>query len=232
MLKKLSLSAGLVLASAAYAVWQRQTPPAELTPVVPAQRLPVEKIAREPIAVASPPQSPLAPAPRVARVVEADTDHELAAVKKPSPDAAPIAAPPAPAQTQPASPPASDPQTDSVAAAPADIPAPVAVASLPAPRGSTGRYADGEFAGDPGDTVWGPVQVEVIIRGGAVADVQTLDYPNHRGRSVAINNWALPMLQREAIQAQNAQVDMVSQATATSDGYQRSLASALARAKK
>jgi uncharacterized protein with FMN-binding domain len=40
------------------------------------------------------------------------------------------------------------------------------------------------------------------------------------------------MLEREVIQAQSADVDIVSQATTTSVGYLQSLAGALAQAKK
>ena len=40
------------------------------------------------------------------------------------------------------------------------------------------------------------------------------------------------MLAREVIQAQSAAVDIVSQATTTSVGYQQSLAAALAQAKR
>lgn len=44
------------------------------------------------------------------------------------------------------------------------------------------RYRDGEFAGQPADTEWGLVQVKVAVRGGALVDVQYLQYPSHRRR--------------------------------------------------
>ncbi|MBV9923302.1 MAG: FMN-binding protein, partial [Pseudonocardia sp.] len=50
------------------------------------------------------------------------------------------------------------------------------------------------------------------------------------GRDQEINAEALPVLVRETMSAQNADIDMVSGATVTSDGYVRSLQSALDQA--
>jgi uncharacterized protein with FMN-binding domain len=99
----------------------------------------------------------------------------------------------------------------------------------PAAQGR-GRYNDGEFVGEAADTEWGAVQVKVIVRDGSVTDVQFLQYPSHRRRSLEISSWALPALRSEAIRAQSAQVDFVSRATITAEGFQQSLATALGRA--
>lgn len=69
------------------------------------------------------------------------------------------------------------------------------------------------------------------MSGGELTDVKILAYPNDRSTSVRINGAALPKLVQEAISSQNAQVDIVSGATQTSQGFQQSLASALAKAK-
>jgi uncharacterized protein with FMN-binding domain len=97
---------------------------------------------------------------------------------------------------------------------------------------STARYNDGEFIGKSADTIWGEVQVKALIHDGAIKDVQFLQYPSHRRRSALISGWALPILRSEAIRAQSAQVDMVSQASITADGFKQSLASALRQAMK
>ena len=81
--------------------------------------------------------------------------------------------------------------------------------------------------GDSIDTRWGPVQVEVTIAGGKITDVQPLAVPYDRSRSQEINNYAVPILHQEIIDAQSAQIDTVSGATYTSDGYRNSLQSAL-----
>lgn len=60
--------------------------------------------------------------------------------------------------------------------------------------------------------------------------VQFLQYPSDRERSVEINSYADPQLTSEAIQAQGAQVDVVTGATDSSDAFMQSLADALSQA--
>ena len=90
-------------------------------------------------------------------------------------------------------------------------------------------------AGDTGSTVtgpsvstkFGPVQVAVVVSGGQVTDVKTLQSPTAERRSQQINNRALPVLRQEAVAAQSAEIDSVSGATITSDAYATSLQAAL-----
>lgn len=96
---------------------------------------------------------------------------------------------------------------------------------------SKGQYADGTYTGSAEDAYYGLVQVEAIIQGGKLTDVQFLQYPNDRRTSQMINAQATMALKQEAIQAQSANVDVVSGATDTSAAFQQSLASALAQAK-
>ena len=92
-------------------------------------------------------------------------------------------------------------------------------------------YKDGAFTGDPAEILWGIVQVKAVIQSGRIADVQFLQMPFDRARSVEITDLAKPVLEREAIKAQSAQVDVVTSATLTSFGFRDTLASALAKAK-
>jgi len=92
--------------------------------------------------------------------------------------------------------------------------------------GTTASAVDGDVA----DTRWGPVQVAVSVAGGKVTDVQVVEYPSDNPRDEEINSYALPILIQETLSAQSADIDMVSGATVTSDGYIRSLQSALDRA--
>lgn len=89
--------------------------------------------------------------------------------------------------------------------------------------------ASGEVTvnGSSAGTRYGPVQVQVTIRAHRVAAVTALVYPSSGRRDQEISSFALPRLEREAIAAQSAQIDTVSGATFTSDGYRRSLQSAL-----
>ena len=92
-------------------------------------------------------------------------------------------------------------------------------------------YKDGEYVGPVTDAYYGLVQVKAVIQQGKIADVQFLQYPNDRRTSIRINNIAMPYLVTEAIQAQSAQVDIISGATLTSEAFAESLQSALATAK-
>src|SRR5258706_3536709 len=94
-----------------------------------------------------------------------------------------------------------------------------------------GQYKDGQYTGDVADAFYGNIQVEVSIQNGKIADVQFLQYPNDRQTSIQINQQAMPYLRQEAIQAQNANVDIVGGATDSSQAFRESLASALGRAK-
>jgi hypothetical protein len=84
--------------------------------------------------------------------------------------------------------------------------------------------------GDSTDTRWGPVQVRIIVDGSRITDVTVVDYPNGNGRDQQINAQALPILVQETLDAQSANIDMVSGATVTSEGYLGSLQSAIDQA--
>jgi uncharacterized protein with FMN-binding domain len=81
--------------------------------------------------------------------------------------------------------------------------------------------------GDSAGTRYGPVQVRVMIRSQRLVAVTAIAYPSSGRRDQEISSFALPELEKEAIAAQSAQIDTVSGATFTSDGYRRSLQSAL-----
>lgn len=104
-------------------------------------------------------------------------------------------------------------------------------APLPTTAPVTSGYRDGQYIGDVTDAFYGNVQVKAVIQGGRITDVQFLSYPNDRRTSIEINSQAMPILTQEAIQAQSAQVDIVSGASATSGAFIQSLQSALSKAK-
>ena len=92
-------------------------------------------------------------------------------------------------------------------------------------------YKDGSYTGSVADAQWGVVQVKAIIQNGKITDVQFLQYPNDRGRSIYINSIADPQLSSEAIQAQSANVDIVTGATDSSEAFMQSLSDALSQAR-
>jgi uncharacterized protein with FMN-binding domain len=77
-------------------------------------------------------------------------------------------------------------------------------------------------AGPTVDTEKGPVQVEVTLDGDRISVVRMLQQPDHPQTTAAV-----PVLIEETLQAQSADVDTVSGATVTSDGYRESLQAAL-----
>lgn len=129
--------------------------------------------------------------------------------------------------------------TTPATSAPAPAPAPSSAAA-PTPAGSaattagsaatTAGTAATTVTGSVAQTRWGPVQVQITVADGRIADVSVIQYPHENGKDQQINARALPVLIDETISAQNASIDMVSGATVTSEGYVQSLQSALDRA--
>ena len=89
----------------------------------------------------------------------------------------------------------------------------------------------GQYTGSAVQTPFGTVQVQVTMQNGTITDVQALQLPTGRGHTQQISSYAGPQLRSEVLQAQSAQVDTISGATYTSDGYLQSLQSALDQVK-
>jgi uncharacterized protein with FMN-binding domain len=115
----------------------------------------------------------------------------------------------------------------STVVAPAGVVTPGAGTTPGASGGTTGAAASTTVNGAPADTPYGPVQVQLQITGGKIVSATAIDYPQSGGRDREINSYAIPVLQQETVTAQSAQIDTVSGATYTSDGYLQSLQSAL-----
>ena len=126
------------------------------------------------------------------------------------------------------------------AVAPGDNPPGIvsgAGATAPAPSSSsaaatgrpptTGTGSNVVVNGSVEQTRWGPVQVQVKISSGRIVDVVALRVPDGNGRDYEINSYAVPQLRQEVLDAQSANIDTVSGATVTSDGYIASLQAAL-----
>lgn len=93
-------------------------------------------------------------------------------------------------------------------------------------RGGDGR--DGTFRGQAVPNPYGSVQVSVRISGGRITE-SAASYPTD-GNSGVVNGNAIPRLREATLAAQSADINAVSGATYTSDGYRRSLQSALDQA--
>jgi uncharacterized protein with FMN-binding domain len=92
---------------------------------------------------------------------------------------------------------------------------------------STSSTATKTYTGSVASTRWGPVQVEITVAAGKITNVSVLQQPNGNPKDTEINDYALPILVQDTLSAQSANIDMVSGATVTSDGYVQSLQAAL-----
>jgi uncharacterized protein with FMN-binding domain len=110
-------------------------------------------------------------------------------------------------------------------------PTPSATSPLASPSPSPSPIAlNGTFTGLDFPNRFGDVQVRVVISNGRITDVQAVQLPTDRAESAYISQQAGPWLRSEALQAQSANIDIISGATYTSQSYAQSLESALQQA--
>jgi uncharacterized protein with FMN-binding domain len=95
--------------------------------------------------------------------------------------------------------------------------------------GSTGTTGTETLTGAVYGSRYGNTQVQVTITNGQITSVTALQLPTG-GRSGQISQYVEPILSSEALTAQNANIDIVSGATYTSEAYAQSLQSALDQA--
>ncbi|MEU1255000.1 FMN-binding protein [Streptomyces chartreusis] len=105
-----------------------------------------------------------------------------------------------------------------------------ATTSTPSAESGSADSGSSESGSDAGTVVKGstvntdkgPVQVQVTFAGDRITAVEMLQQPNHPQTTAAV-----PQLVAETLEAQSADVDTVSGATITSDGYKESLQAAI-----
>jgi uncharacterized protein with FMN-binding domain len=114
-------------------------------------------------------------------------------------------------------------------ATPDASPSPLATPS-PSPTPSASTVINGTFTGSDVANRFGDVVVRVVISNGHISDVQAVTLPTDRAESAYISQVVGPMLRTEALQAQSANIDIISGATYTSQSYAQSLESALQQA--
>jgi uncharacterized protein with FMN-binding domain len=81
--------------------------------------------------------------------------------------------------------------------------------------------------GKVANTVYGPVQIELVVKSHKIVKVAVLEQPTNTIHDIQIGEFAFPKLISETLTAQNAKVDAVSGASYTSAGYISSLQSAV-----
>jgi hypothetical protein len=113
--------------------------------------------------------------------------------------------------------------TPAVSSSPATVPGEFPMGSL------AGKLSAGETAvnGHVATTVYGPVQIQLIMRNSKIVKVAVLQQPMNTANDIQIGDFAFPKLIGETLTAQTAKIDAVSGASYTSAGYIKSLQSAL-----
>ncbi|MEJ8656083.1 FMN-binding protein [Streptomyces sp. MS1.AVA.4] len=99
------------------------------------------------------------------------------------------------------------------------------------PAGGGAEPAGGQTVlGNEAATQYGPVQVRLTVAGGRITAADAVKAPASDANSRRIAADAVPQLNKAAVAAQSAQIDAVSGASYTSQGYITSLQSALDKA--
>ncbi|WP_208779645.1 FMN-binding protein [Streptomyces griseorubiginosus] len=122
--------------------------------------------------------------------------------------------------------PASDPNAQAAGAAPQQT-----AGAQASPQGGTGSgTASGTIDGNVAQTQYGNVQVRLTVANGKITKAEAIQAPKG-GTSDQKTALSIPKLTQETVAAQSAQIDAVSGATYTSNGYKQSLQSALDKMK-
>jgi uncharacterized protein with FMN-binding domain len=103
--------------------------------------------------------------------------------------------------------------------------------SSPPDTNTNSFFKDGIYTGTTEDVFYGDIQVRATVINNRLSTIEFLKYPDDQQTSIMINTQMMPILLQEAIQKQSSEVDIVSGATDSSEGFIRSLAAALAQAK-
>ena len=100
----------------------------------------------------------------------------------------------------------------------------------PSSSASSSSSSTRSVTGDAIATQYGNVQLNVTISGGKITKIDPVQLPSSDPKSSQISSYAEPQLRQSALARQSANVDAVSGATYTSDGYRTALQSALDKA--
>jgi uncharacterized protein with FMN-binding domain len=110
-------------------------------------------------------------------------------------------------------------------------PTPATTATAPAGSTASGSSrastVSATYTGSGVGTRWGTVRVQITVLNGRITASRAIAYPNGNRRDQQINAYALPILNRAVVTRQSGNIDAVSGATVTSDGYISSVQSAI-----
>jgi uncharacterized protein with FMN-binding domain len=105
---------------------------------------------------------------------------------------------------------------------------PAATVNAPAAPAPASKGVTGTFTGPTVNVNFGNVQVQITVKDGKIVDATALQAPS--GRNDRWTNMALPILKKQTLAAQSANIQGASGASYTSYGWYTSLQGALAKA--
>ena len=103
-----------------------------------------------------------------------------------------------------------------------------ATVSAPATQAAAPQGVNGTFSGPSINVNYGNVQVQITVKDGKITDATALQAPS--GRNDRWTNMALPILKKQTLAAQSANIQGASGASYTSYGWYTSLQGALSKA--
>jgi uncharacterized protein with FMN-binding domain len=103
-----------------------------------------------------------------------------------------------------------------------------AASNAPATQAASPQGVNGTFSGPSVNVNYGNVQVQITVKDGKITDATALQAPS--GRNDRWTNMALPILKKQTLAAQSANIQGASGASYTSYGWYTSLQGALAKA--
>lgn len=107
---------------------------------------------------------------------------------------------------------------------------PLGVNAADASTVKTTAKKSGTFLGAAYQTRYGAVQVSVTVKNGKITKVTAPVYPVGTFRDQQINSQAIPLLEQEVIAAQSSNINNITGASFTAQGFYISLVSALSKA--
>lgn len=101
--------------------------------------------------------------------------------------------------------------------------------STQAPAVESSGACDGDLVTSPTALFrWGGIQLQVhFTKSNVICDVEVLQYPNDKSKSISINDRALPVYNQEAVAANSAQISAMSGATDSWEAYTAALQAVL-----
>jgi uncharacterized protein with FMN-binding domain len=121
--------------------------------------------------------------------------------------------------------------TDDPSVAPTVEPGGSGTPTAPPTSGVGGTYRDGTFDGPAIDYKYGTAQIQVVVEGGAIVAVNSLQLPTQKGYTKRVTDFFISDVGARVIADQDWKLSTISGATFTTKAYATSIQAALDQAR-